>query len=669
MCGIFGIVAPAQTLPDATIKRITDQLFTLSESRGKEASGVAARTDAHLIVAKYALPASVMIKRPQHQTLIKQALATQGTISIIGHSRLVTNGSARIHSNNQPVMAERMVGIHNGIITNVDALWQRYQAAFQPTSDLDTEVLLRLVRHFYQQTQSLAVAVQRAYAELEGVASVALLFEDFDALLLATNNGSLYTARHPESGAFLFASERYIVEQTLQGQQLEGFRVQHMAAGDGLLLHLDDLNCTSFGLKAATLDVQALTPQPLQHSTVDYSVQHSVSPAAHIPGSGPYVLAPSFVDHYPQIKAAVDGLRRCTRCILPETMPFITFDDAGVCNFCRSYTPMQPLGVDALRERLAPYRKADGSPELLIPFSGGRDSSYTLHFVTVELGLKPLTYTYDWGMVTDLARRNQMRMCGALGVEHILVSANIDKKRANIRKNVLAWLRQPDLGMVPLFMAGDKQYFYHANRIADQNGLSVNLLGENLLETTRFKTGFAGLAPKFDGNKTYSLSLAQKFRLAAYYGRHYLTNPRYLNQSVLDTVGAFASYYVISHHANVNLFDYIRWDEATITGVLLNQYNWETATDTQSTWRIGDGTAAFYNYIYYAMAGITENDTFRSNQIREGMLTRAQALALSEQENQPRYESMQWYCDVIGIDFEQAIKRINAAARLYGGKP
>lgn len=44
--------------------------------------------------------------------------------------------------------------------------------------------------------------------------------------------------------------------------------------------------------------------------------------------------------------------------------------------------------------------------------------------------------------------------------------------------------------------------------------------------------------------------------------------------------------------------------------------------DTNTTWRIGDGTAAFYNYVYYTVAGFTEHDTFRSNQIREGQMTR-----------------------------------------------
>ena len=67
----------------------------------------------------------------------------------------------------------------------------------------------------------------------------------------------------------------------------------------------------------------------------------------------------------------------------------------------------------------------------------------------------------------------------------------------------------------------------------------------------------------------------------------------------------------------------------------LDLYDWETSPDTRSTWRIGDGTAAFYNYIYYNVAGFTENDT-SSNQIREGLISRDDALALVD-ENSPRY--------------------------------
>ena len=89
-----------------------------------------------------------------------------------------------------------------------------------------------------------------------------------------------------------------------------------------------------------------------------------------------------------------------------------------------------------------------------------------------------------------------MRICGKLGIEHILVSADIGKKRKNIQKNVKAWLKKPCLGAVPLFMAGDKQYFYYANKVGKQTGCDTIVLCENPLETTRFKSGFCGIAPE-----------------------------------------------------------------------------------------------------------------------------------------------------------------------------
>ena len=62
------------------------------------------------------------------------------------------------------------------------------------------------------------------------------------------------------------------------------------------------------------------------------------------------------------------------------------------------------------------------------------------------------------------------------------------------------------------------------------------------------------------------------------------------------------------------------------------------------------------------LAGFTENDTFRSNQIREGLLSRDQGLEMIEEENRPRWNSIKWYCDTIQIDFEETIDIINRIA-------
>jgi hypothetical protein len=98
----------------------------------------------------------------------------------------------------------------------------------------------------------------------------------------------------------------------------------------------------------------------------------------------------------------------------------------------------------------------------------------------------------------------------------------------------------------------------------------------------------------------------------------------------------------------------------------LARYDWERAPDTSTTWRIGDGTAAFYNYIYHSVAGFSEHDTFRSNQIREGDLSRESALELVQDENRPRLPNIKWYLDAVGLDFREVIEVVNAIPPLAG---
>jgi glucosamine--fructose-6-phosphate aminotransferase (isomerizing) len=193
-------------------------------------------------------------------------------------------------------------------------------------------------------------------------------------------------------------------------------------------------------------------------------------------------------------------------------------------------------------------------------------------------------------------------------------------------------------------------------------GIDLAIFGFNRLERTDFKTAFASINRRQEMSQF--ITNTNKFQLMAYYTKEYLRNPAYINSSLLDTVFAFFSFYMIPR-AFESLYDYIHWDETVVNNLLINKYDWEVARDIDSTWRIGDGTASFYNYIYYVMAGFSENDTFKSNQIREGMLSRNEAMRSVDQDNQPRYESIQWYCDTIGMDMQAALNVINTAPKLY----
>jgi hypothetical protein len=208
-------------------------------------------------------------------------------------------------------------------------------------------------------------------------------------------------------------------------------------------------------------------------------------------------------------------------------------------------------------------------------------------------------------------------------------------------------------------MAGDKHFFKVVNKVKKQTGVRLDLWSANPLENTDFKSGFCGVPPDFDKHRVDYLSLGRKIHMLGYYGVSFLQNPRYMNSSVLDTIEAFLSYYFEPRRNFFFMFNHLVWDEDVVNSVLLNQYDFERSPDSVSTWRIGDGTAPFYNYIYMTARGFTEFDTFRSNQIREGMISRQDALDLVLVENRPRTESLRWYLEAIGLDFNSVIKRVN----------
>jgi len=683
MCGIFGILMRKDARLGADRARsLLANLYELSESRGKESAGlhVYLPEAGQAWTLKGAQRATELLASPDYASLlagpVRQALGANGhaaqAVALLAHSRLVTNGTAELPQNNQPVRSGRVSMIHNGICVNVDALWQSHPG-LRRLAEVDTEVMAALIDEAQGRGADAATATREMFSQLKGAASVAWVHDASASVALATNTGDLYFCDRLEDGYVVFASERYILE-TAAGQALGAPPIQWLSPGHGLTLDLlgaggvqrFDLahaNGHAGPAAASTHPAHAAAPGgifvPLQRPPTEH--HDAVSGIVRAPAVVTRDADESLLRYN---EGRIRALKRCTRCVLPETFPFIAFDERGVCNYCASYRPryaaMHPLESrrDFIRS-LEKYRRAGEEPDVLVAFSGGRDSSYGLHLIKKEFGLKPVTFTYDWGMVTDLARRNIARICGQLGIQNILVSADIAAKRENIRLNVAAWLKKPDLGLVPLFMAGDKHFFRVVNQLKRQTGISLDLWCANPLENTDFKSGFCGVAPDFGKKRVDYLSLGRKARLAGYYGLRFLQNPAYLNRSLRDTFGAFTAYYFEPRRDFYFIFDHFVWNEDEVNDCLLKEYDWELAPDSPSTWRIGDGTAPFYNYIYMTARGFTEFDTFRSNQIREGHITREKALEAVLVENRPRAQTLRWYLETIGLDFNTVVRRVN----------
>ncbi|RPG01914.1 MAG: hypothetical protein CBC23_004115 [Rhodospirillaceae bacterium TMED63] len=652
MCGVFGfILAPGSEVSQKSIHSILNNFFKLSEKRGSDAAGLALMFGDTIEVFKRPGQAHQVIGLNEYRDFvegfIKSAFEQASNnreappIIAIGHSRLVTNGAESASENNQPVISAHSVGIHNGIVVNQAVLWDEHPDLSRH-SDLDSEIIFALIDKYCEQTGDLSAATAKTFSRLNGSASIAMMSQWSKGLLLATNTGSLYSASIPEPNIFLFASEQYTLRKILEGkylgQPVADTKITPIPAGNALIID-----------EAAEISAEFSLIEPADNfSEMPSNAQLSLQERTVVSDN-----------------SKVPSLRRCSRCVLPETFPFISFDERGVCNVCKNHQEKKTKGIDALRKVLDRHRRSDGLPDCLVAFSGGRDSSYGLHFISEEMGMTPIAFTYDWGMVTDLARRNQARICGKLGIDHVIRSPHIPTKRRNIRFNLEAWLHRPVLGIIPLLMAGDKQMFQVARNLRKETGVDLVLFcAGNELERTEFKTGFCGIRENAHGQVFWRYSLQNKIKLAAYYARHFIRNPRYINRSIPDTISAYYSTYIGTDNF-VYLYHYLDWDEGLIDETLTKAYDWETADDSSTTWRVGDGTAAFYNYIYHTVAGFSEHDTFRSNQIRAGLIDREEALKMLEIDNRPRYQSMRSYASLVGFSIDEALMKINSIPKLY----
>ncbi len=647
MCGIFGVVITSpKEYNENKIYELIKRLYSLSETRGREAAGAALSNEDSFDIYKDALSATKFIKSNKFNEILSKSLngctKSKKSFSLIGHSRLVTNGAHSNNLNNQPLVSDNQIGVHNGIITNYKNLWKKNRLLKKET-ELDTEILFKLIDKEYLETDNLDKSLIDIFRLIEGTASIATFLRDQSKLLLATNTGSIYFNLSLDESIFVFASEKYIVEKLISKKAIEELfdnqNVQQLQAFEAMKINLD----------LRKIDKVKLNENNGLNSKTDFS--HKSYKLKKIP----------ILDY----SSNPDNLKRCTKCILPETYPYIDFDQNGVCRYCRNHKKHKIKGVSELKKELIKFKTKDNQPNCIVALSGGRDSCYGLHYLKKELGMNPIAFTYDWGFVTDLARRNAARVCGKLGVELIIRSPNISSKRKYVRQNVQAWLKKPELGMIPLFMAGDKAFFYHANQLKKETGINlVVFCTGNGMEKAYYKWGLSGMKSGDESETMSRVSLTKKLNLLKYYSKNFIKNPSYLNSSLLDSAAGFFHTF-IGKEESLRLYHYIKWNEDEIVKTIINEYGWETSSETETTWRIGDATAAFYNYIYQTIAGFTEDDDMLSNMVREKYIDRDEAIRRSKLFSQPRYESIKQYLEMISLNYDETLNLINSMPKLY----
>lgn len=119
----------------------------------------------------------------------------------------------------------------------------------------------------------------------------------------------------------------------------------------------------------------------------------------------------------------------CKKCVMSNQRPRISFDKEGICGPC-NYTEMKKNNeIDYLDRKkeleilLDKYRKKDGEYDIIVPCSGGKDSSTIAHKLKHEWGMTPLCVTFSPPVYTDIGRKNLSNFINS-GFDHKLITPN-----------------------------------------------------------------------------------------------------------------------------------------------------------------------------------------------------------------------------------------------------
>ncbi len=116
----------------------------------------------------------------------------------------------------------------------------------------------------------------------------------------------------------------------------------------------------------------------------------------------------------------------CVNCVMDTTDSKITFDENGVCDHCLDFEqnvkPNWHTDERGKRELdlIVSKIKKDGEGrdfDCIMGMSGGADSSYLLHVMVREYGLRPLVFHVDGGWNSDVAVHNINVMIDKLGLD------------------------------------------------------------------------------------------------------------------------------------------------------------------------------------------------------------------------------------------------------------
>lgn len=334
------------------------------------------------------------------------------------------------------------------------------------------------------------------------------------------------------------------------------------------------------------------------------------------------------------------NLQVCSRCIYDERVPSISFDEAGVCNYCHQidlmaeqYGTGTPRGEARFMATVEEIRRRGKGKryDCVIGVSGGTDSSYML-YLAKEWGLRPLAVHYDNTWNSAIATQNIHKVLRALDVD--LYTWVVDNKEVDDIYRAFFLAGVPDIDASTDLALAETMY-----RAAAKYGISYVLDGHSFVAE--------GIAPSgknyFDGKYVRSIH------------RRFGTRP--MRTYPLMTFARFMKSALVSRIHRIRPFWYVGYSKDQAREFLEREYGWEY----YGGHHLENRMAAFYHSIYLPEKyNYDARNLTLAALVRNGKISREEAWSRYMGPRHIEEDLVGYFCKRLGFSREE-YERIMAA--------
>lgn len=322
-------------------------------------------------------------------------------------------------------------------------------------------------------------------------------------------------------------------------------------------------------------------------------------------------------------------IKYCSRCVFPETKPDLSFNEEGICSACVA-AEEKNKGIDwekraeEFQKIVDHYRLPEGQLgyDCLIPVSGGKDSTYQAYFMKYVCGLNPLCVCFETTAVTELGQRNLDNL-SAMGMDVIHFKKNSEVYKKMVvesfkRVGDEMWPNHIGIFTIPVMFAVKMNIpliIWGENPQQEYGGPSLDSVKNRILNR-RWLEEFGGLL----GNRIQDMVGVQGItekELSPYF---------YPSDEDIERVGV----------TGIFLGHYFFWD-ARKQLEIVKKYGFQVKEDgpLEGTYtnyeNLDEKLVSLHDYLKYVKYGFGRATDHACIDIRNGRLTRTEALALVKQ--------------------------------------